>query len=114
MKEQKNIQDFKVVNAISKEKLLNSQVKSKIKMDINGVSAEVDVDSLRQLLFDFRNIDDGFRCITSFLNEFEEFVHDFYPDEAPSGDLKKFINCIRFTSFFFADLKTNEDEVKES
>jgi hypothetical protein len=101
------------MGAPKKEKILNSTPNAAVLMlDLNDITVKVDSNLLRQFLYDMKSIDNnGIEGMATILEEFDEFLHDYYPDDSPSKHLKEFLNIIKFNKFFFLELEVTQKTI---
>jgi len=78
-----------------------------IKLDLGNVFVEVDINHIRQFLYDMKSIENDLEGLPSMLNEFEEFTSDFYPDDCSAQHLKNYLKILKYSGFFFNNIALN-------
>jgi hypothetical protein len=98
--------------APNKDKLLNKDALQKnggsVLINLPNKTIEISIDSLAQFLFDLDKLDDDIVYLPNLLNEFKEFLNDYYPDEAPSVHLKKYNRLLVFIELFKGEMGIKE------
>ena len=75
-----------------------------LKIDIGEQIVELDLNMIRQFLFDMSTVKGGLQGLSQTITEFEEFTSDYYPDEFSAIHLKQYYKILKFSRFFFGNV----------